>query len=318
MTYDAVEVLSLLSQWTNTNSTGNEATTVFGIPELDALLPSSSPIVLELTSPPPTHHPSGAGKTSLLHLIIAHAVLPSTCNLIPDLNGHDAAIILFDPLHHFSVARLASVILTHLTSKLNTPLTTLSPSLQADLINLTTRSLDHVHIFRPQSWPSLLSTLDALPTYLFDNTQHKSTHRRIHSLILEDTDTFIPSLRAAHPHTPTTTTNPLAASSKALTTHLSSLSTLLHCNTILTAPSIAAGTFRSALPTSWPAGSRVTRLAVRRVDVVKFAPEMGVEQAEGEAAQRWEVVRRARFECWRVGEGEGFVFRVGEGGVEVE
>lgn len=70
----------------------------------------------------------------------------------------------------------------------------------------------------------------------------------------------------------------------------------------------------------------MTRLAVRRVEVLKFAPEISVEQAEGEKGQRWEVVKRGRFECWKVGagiggrdrEGAGFVFRVGDAGIEVE
>lgn len=66
----------------------------------------------------------------------------------------------------------------------------------------------------------------------------------------------------------------------------------------------------------------VTRLAVRRVGVVKFKPQVSVEEAEAERAQRWDVVRRGRFECWKVGvgskDGEGFVFRVGEKGVDVE
>ena len=75
------------------------------------------------------------------------------------------------------------------------------------------------------------------------------------------------------------------------------------------------------MPTPWPQGSPVTRLAVRRVDVVKFAPGISVEDAEKERVQRWEVVSRGRFECWRVGvgarDGEGFVFRVGKG-IEME
>lgn len=59
------------------------------------------------------------------------------------------------------------------------------------------------------------------------------------------------------------------------------------------------------------------------MEVLKFAPGMGVEQAEAERGQRWEVVRRGRFECWKVGsggarEGEGFVFRVGGEGVSIE
>lgn len=68
----------------------------------------------------------------------------------------------------------------------------------------------------------------------------------------------------------------------------------------------------------------MTRLAVRKLQVLKFAPEMSVSQAEAEKEQRWEVASRGRFECWKVGagardgEGEGFVFRVGTYGVDVE
>ncbi len=295
----------------------------FGIPELDSLIPNPPPTILELISPPPTHHPSGAGKTSLLYLIIAHAILPASFSSIRDLGGQNSAVILFDPLHHFSVPRLASTILNLLVEKLQlqTPLSTLDPDLKAEILSLTTRCLDHVHIFRPSSWDSLLSTLSDLPTYLFTPTNHKSTHRRIHSLTLEDIDTFLWSLR--HSHTTTTTNpNPLTPASHTLTTHLTHLTTLLSCTAILTSLSTTPTSFRPALPTSWPAGITVARLAVRRVDVLKFAPEMGVEQAEGERGQRWDVVRRGRFECWRIGrQGEeegGFVFRVGEGGVVLE
>jgi hypothetical protein len=66
----------------------------------------------------------------------------------------------------------------------------------------------------------------------------------------------------------------------------------------------------------------VTRLAVRRVEVLRFAPALSVEEAEVERAQRWDVVRKGHFECWKVGvgarEGDRFVFRVDDAGVEVE
>lgn len=298
---------------------------MFGFSELDNLIPDSSPTILELVSPPPAHHPSGAGKTSLLYLIIAHAILPATFEAITDLNGHDAAVILFDPLHHFSVPRLASVMLHLLTSKLPAPLSTLDSSVEDNLRNLITRCLDHVHIFRPQSWDSMIATLLSLPDYLFDPIRHKSTFHRIEHLILEDIDAFAWSLRAAHSSAPSAgNVNPLSAASEALIAQIANLSTLLSCNVILTSPSILSTSFRPALPTSWPSGMIATRLAVRRVEVLKFAPEMSVEQAEAERRQRWEVVQRGRFECWKVGtgvgarDGKGFVFRIGRESVGVE
>lgn len=64
---------------------------------------------------------------------------------------------------------------------------------------------------------------------------------------------------------------------------------------------------------------QVTRLAVRRVEVLKFAPAISAEEAEVERKQRWGVISKGRFECWKVGkDGKGFVFRVSEEGVEIE
>ncbi|KAF3045851.1 hypothetical protein E8E11_008536 [Didymella keratinophila] len=325
------EVLSALRTLGSNPENGGATpdTTPFSIPELDSLVSKSSPTILELVSPAPTHHPSGAGKTSLLYLIIAHAILPATYPSLPSLNGQESTVILFDPLRHFSVPRLAIVILHILTSALGVPLSTLSASVKTSLLTLTSLSLDHVHVFHPSSWASTIATLRSLPTYLFDSTRHKSAHRRVHSLILEDVHAFTWSLRssssasAPSPAPHGRGTNPLSAPSKELTTELVRLRSLLQCHIVLTSPSILPSLFRPSVPTAWPAGVGVVRLGVRRVEVVRFAPEMGVEQAQAEGAQRWEVVQRGRFEVWRVGgvpggEDEGFVFRVGAQGVEVE
>ncbi|KAG9201684.1 hypothetical protein G6514_005493 [Epicoccum nigrum] len=335
-----VEGLSEIHSESNSFPT---ADTPFNIPELDTLLPPSRSTILELVSPSPSHHPSGAGKTSLLYLLIAQAILPPTHPSIPFLNGHSGAVVLLDPLHHFSVPRLASVILNLLVSKLPSPTTPLDASTKASLLSTTATSLDHVHIFHPSSWASLVSTLQSLPGYLFSGTRHKSTQRRIHSLILDDADAFTWPLRAAHADKASparsTASSPLAAASRQLTAQIKSLTAQLACHAVLASSSLAPSSFRPPLPTAWPAGLDVTRLAVRRVEVVRFAPEMSVEQAEGEKGQRGEVVRRGRFEAWKVGgtatatatatglglglgrgqqAAEGFVFRVGERGVEME
>ena len=184
-----------------------------------------------------------------------------------------------------------------------------------------------MHIFLPSSWDSLVSTLHSLPAYLFSPARHKSTHRRIHSLILDDVDAFIWPLRAAHADKNTSarsTTSPFTTASHQLTAQIKTLTAQLACHAVLTSSSLAPSSFRPPLPTAWPSGLNVTRLGVRRVEVVKFAPEMSVEQAEGEKGQRGEIVRRGRFEVWKVSTGPGqeagerFVFRVGERGVEIE
>ncbi|KAH7402360.1 hypothetical protein DE146DRAFT_463662 [Phaeosphaeria sp. MPI-PUGE-AT-0046c] len=292
--------------------------TIFsGIPALDGLL-STSTTHLELISPPPSHHPSGAGKTALLHLIIAHAILPSALASIP-LLGQNATIILFDPLHHFSIPRLASVMLNILLTRTNA---SDKPINTSDLKSLISTCLLHVHIFRPQSWPALLATLRTLPDYLLDASRHRSMHRRIHAIVLEDVDAFVASLRDQHSAGIKATTNTLSTASAQLTSLLRRFTAQFACAAIVSAHSASPASLRPALPLQWPQDMGVTRLALRRVGVNKFKPQVSVEEAEGERGKRWEVVSRGRFECWKVGvgvkDGEGFVFRVGERGVEIE
>jgi hypothetical protein len=206
-----------------------------------------------------------------------------------------------------------------------------------DPATLIKESLPHLHIFRPQSWPSLLATLRSLPDYLFAGS-HKSKHRVVHALVLDDIDAFTWQMRATPTSTTTTTSssttipdvnavastytnataNPLTAASAQLTAQITRLSSLLSCATILTSQSVSPAIFRPALPVVWPAGVAVTRLGVKRVEVGRFRAGISVEEAEAEREARWDVVRRGRFECWRVGVDAGFIFRVSEGGVEVE
>jgi hypothetical protein len=276
--------------------------------------------VLELISPRTSHTPSSSGKTSLIYLITALAILPSTIFFNPaiDLGGENAAIVILDPLSHFNVKRLAEVCISFILSKISShEHLVLNP-----LIKETVKTaLQHVHIFRPTSWPSLLWTLETLPNYLFDEARHHSMTRRIHSIVVEDVDAFDWDIRTT---TSTTSASPLASASTTLTTALLSLSSKLSASILLTSHSgtTSPTSFRSPIPlaTSWPPHVHITRLAVRRLEVLPFAPGISIEEAERERSQRWDVVKRGRFECWKVGgngkvekEGQGFVFRVGRG-----
>ncbi|KAG9190799.1 hypothetical protein G6011_08887 [Alternaria panax] len=296
-------------------------TSHFNISEIDRLILSPGPPILEIISPPPTHHPFGAGKTSLLYLIVAHAILPPAFSSI-FLGGQEAAIVLFDPLNHFSVPRLAEIMLSLLCSRLASTDQVVDEPLKAEMKCMIKTALQHLHIFHPQSWSALLATIDSLPDYLFDQTTpHKSMHRRVQSIVLEDIDTFAWSIRGTNTSSVSTSSNALATASAQLTTRLTKLTKLFSCSMVLTSQSTTPSSYRPALPTSWPQGTLVTRLAVRRVDVSKFSSAISIEEAEKEKLQRWEVVSRGRFECWKVGvgvkDGEDFAFRVGKG-IEME
>jgi hypothetical protein len=286
---------------------------------------------VELISLPTTHASSGSGKTSLIHLIIALAILPPSFFSNPpiQISGKQAAVVVLDPFSHFSVKRLAEVCLSYILSNIPDGR---NIALKDEIKDTVKTALQHVHILRPTSWPSLLSTLSTLPEYLFDRSRHHSMERRIHSLVLEDMEAFSWDIRASST-TPlvassVTSTSPITLASQDLVTVLLSLSTRFSSSILLSSHSAATSpsTFRTPLPlpTSWPPHVQVTRLAVRRVEVLPFAPGISVEEAERQRGQRWDIVKRGRFECWKVGvngkgkkEGEGFVFSVGQGvGVE--
>ncbi|KAF2635738.1 hypothetical protein P280DRAFT_534726 [Massarina eburnea CBS 473.64] len=285
-------------------------------PTTTTIPPKPPRTILELISPPYTHHPSPSGKSSLIYLIITLATLPPTLLNIP-LNGKNAAIILLDPLSHFNAPRLAEIMLHHLTTVLTTAGQDIrSPPTKNAVQSCIHNALLHVHVFRPTTWSALLHTLQTLPTYLFDGQRHVSMGRCVGGVVVEHVD----ALALTSPITTTSlqTTNPL-------TTHLTSLLTSLPTSPIIitsysTSPTTTTTTsFRPTLPTSSPHSPQinVTRLAIRSVRVLPFAPCLSVDEAEADRAQRWDVVGRRRFEVWRVGAGgvgtEGFVFRVGRG-----
>ena len=310
---------------TLTNASENDQVTLPN-PVLDALglgthgLSHISPI-LELISPPPAYHPSGAGKTSLLYLIISYAILPAFLSPTIPIQGQDAAVIFFDPLNHFSVPRLIQVMVNLLRSKIQAAGQKIDETIMPEVRTVVEKSILHVHIYRPKSWASLLAMVRSLPDYLFNKEKHQSIHRRIHSIILDDIDAFVWSIRKPASSV-TNNTNPLSKASLHLTTSLQKLSARLSCAVILTSSSASPTVFRPPIPVSWSQNVQVTRLAVRRVETVKFAPAISIEQAELERQQRWKVVTKGRFECYYVGAGvkdsKGFVFRARESGVEVE
>ncbi|EMD90261.1 hypothetical protein COCC4DRAFT_69027 [Bipolaris maydis ATCC 48331] len=283
-------------------STTNQST-YFTIPPLDSLLlPSSThPPILSLVSPPSAHQPSGSGKTSLVTLIIATALSTTTSN----------AIILIDPLHHFSIPLLSSTLLRIFSSTSTHPPP--SPSAVKEKVR---NALHHLHILHPTTFPTLISTLRSLPPYLFTPTAHPSTHRTIHSLILEDTDAFLPTL-------PSTSTP--ASASATLSFHLLNLSNMLSCAIITTSRAKSARYLRPAMP-MWDRDVRETRVALRKVEATKFGAGLSLDEVERETAESWAVVREGCCEASRVSgagvqqasTGPPFLINIGVNGVEIK
>ncbi|KAI4270501.1 MAG: hypothetical protein LQ337_006632 [Flavoplaca oasis] len=140
------------------------------------------PPVLELVGSSPC-----SGKTQLLYHIIARLLLPTSYNSIP-LSGKNTAIILFDLRSNFPLLRLRDII----TNYIHSCLPQQSPALVNESLSALIRdSLHHLHIFRPQSSASFLSTLNSVEEYILDIRAHISANRTVGAVVISGIDAFI-------------------------------------------------------------------------------------------------------------------------------
>ncbi|KAF2092233.1 hypothetical protein K490DRAFT_61674 [Saccharata proteae CBS 121410] len=279
---------------------------------------SKAPVV-ELTSISP-----GAGKTHLLYLITAIAILPALYSGI-ELQGKHSAAVVYDTDGRFDVARLAQIMKHYIITCAKQQHQHLADQDDAHIANLLHSSLTHLHILRPQSQSALLASLATLPAYLFNARAHHSTHRPLHALILDSASAFYWPVKAAEetsrlaqPQDQNGTENeeklhpasssPTASESYAtLSRTLRKLQRQLSCTVIVTSTSMPythpntsatlLPTLRPLLPPSWTLFPTL-RLAVARAAVPPFAPGMSVEDAGRERRDRQGVVQRGVFGAW--------------------
>ncbi|KIW27831.1 uncharacterized protein PV07_07532 [Cladophialophora immunda] len=283
----------------------------------------AKPATIELTS-----LRSASGKTSLLCYLCAVAVLPR------DLGGKASTVVYIDADGRFSAARLAQItnhyIQNHRSGK--------HPSAafpDSDIEQTIRSSLDHIHVFRPQSSAQLISILSSLHTYLLDGSRHHSMHRPLGVIVIDSATAFYwqdrsdlatakleaPGTTAGGPSRATETIEKLKALqerfecavvfSTTTTTAPSSLPfassstmrTLNETTTITSAPTTPApsgGDARFVSPwTSYAALS----LSLARLPVAQFPAQMGVEECLRDREKRLEPVRRGRFAATRLPSG---------------
>ncbi|KAL4944274.1 hypothetical protein BDV06DRAFT_96656 [Aspergillus oleicola] len=132
--------------------------------------------VLELSSTS-----SAAGKSQVLYHLCALAVLPSEFN---DVSlGFNSVVVFIDTDGRFDAERLRTVARGIVQSKL-----------QAEDENIEAMifaSLQHVHVFRPQSSLSLLATLQSLDVYLLDTSRHASSNRALKAIFIDSATAFL-------------------------------------------------------------------------------------------------------------------------------
>jgi hypothetical protein len=157
-----------------------------------------------------------AGKTALINLIVAHAILPPDYKGV-QLFGRNGTVVLFDNDDRFDTTRAFTIIKAYVKRRwleavseqgeqaqeeasMEIELETTKPTLdltEDEVDTLARKCLQHVHIFRPQSWSSLITCIDTLPTYLLsDQPTHKSRTRAVSSIIVDGMGAFYWQRRA--------------------------------------------------------------------------------------------------------------------------
>jgi hypothetical protein len=130
------------------------------------------PVVVELTSTLPA-----SGKTNLLYLVTALAVLPR------HHGGRGTTVVWFDLDGRLSARRLREVMYGVVPTSASSQDGNQKSAIAAE-------ALRHVHVFRPQSSSQLMATLDSLPSYLLHAGTHSSMNRCVSLLILDPASAF--------------------------------------------------------------------------------------------------------------------------------
>ncbi|PGH14974.1 hypothetical protein AJ80_05737 [Polytolypa hystricis UAMH7299] len=166
--------------------------------------PPSTPSIRHGTKTTPTRPPvleitssaSGNGATSLLYYITALAILPPSFDGIT-LDGKNSAVVFLDTDYRFDAVRLHDVAMGIVRDKASAQHVPLPYYHHDDdgqgpdqLEPMLHEALRHVHIFRPQSSHALLAAIKAIPSYLLHSTDHPSSHRALHAILLDSASAF--------------------------------------------------------------------------------------------------------------------------------
>ncbi|OAP65540.1 hypothetical protein AYL99_01512 [Fonsecaea erecta] len=138
------------------------------------------PATIELTSVK-----SASGKTSLLSHLCAVSVLPR------DRGGKESTVVYIDADGRFSPTRLAQMMNHCLQTHHQSSEAPQPPLTDLDALQETIRSsLDHVHVFRPQSSAQMTAVLASLHTYLLNRSRHHSILRPLSLIVIDSATAF--------------------------------------------------------------------------------------------------------------------------------
>lgn len=262
-------------------------------------VPSSSPPTgpsTETLKPITIHIPTTTASSkiatnALIQHLIALAILPT------EHGGQNATAVYIDLTHTFSATKLHKACTTQIQQHASN---TNTKHEDADIESMARSALQHLHILTATSTPSLLHTLDHLPTYLLTSTTHHSSLRPLTLLVLNDIDTFTPQDRlAASLARLETTDSHLFPSISPLTLQRSLISTLTtlqsRFNCVVLYTTTTTTTEDNENTTDPFASNALFTLRANRTMIPRFAPQMGLEECTRDRERRREAVRAGKW-----------------------
>ncbi|KXG46608.1 uncharacterized protein PGRI_054640 [Penicillium griseofulvum] len=262
---------------------------------------------------------SASGKSQLLYYLTAIAILPQKHGDIL-VHGQEAAVVFIDTDNRFDAERLRTVARGILQRGLSGE--------TLDLESLLVSSLQHVHIFRPQSSSALLATIHTLDSYLFDLSRHHSASRPLHMIAIDSVTAFFWQDRLRDEVARTEeigrpqaeidsererkTRFHLSDLYTEVARELKSLQSQFQCAIAYTA-TVSGGRLYSSEPQGFHSQARVPslrpalpawgtfptlRLIVHRSSVRQFPPSMTAHAATKDAPSRQSVVQQGKISAW--------------------
>ncbi|OKL57892.1 hypothetical protein UA08_06797 [Talaromyces atroroseus] len=284
--------------------------------------------VIEISSPS-----SGGGKSQLLYYLAAIAVLPSSFKG-KKIGGRNGAVVLLDTDGRLDVKRLYEIAegaIQHAQRASSTDVDTneTTAAEAAAIASLIRDSLQHVHIFRPQSSSSLLATLKSLDKYLLDMRRHRSATRPLHAVILDSASAFYWQDRMRDDVARTQEIGRSAAEIKQdreqrktfylnilyqdIASELRRIQTIFECSVVYTTWGLNRAfsdknapyahlwsgppSFKPHLPPPWNSFPDL-RLVVQRDTVRPYPASSTYTEIERDAPIRQGVVRQGKFSAW--------------------
>jgi hypothetical protein len=274
---------------------------------------------------------SASGKSQLLYYLTALAILPRQYGDI-QICGHEAAVAFIDTDDRFDADRLRTVargVVLQRRAQLGPNVDTQLEDTQVhDLETLLVSSLQHVHVFRPQSSSALLATIRTLDSYLFDLSRHRSASRPLHMVAIDSATAFLWQDRLRDEVARTEEIGRPRADIERdreqkqsfhltdlyneVVTELKHLQSQFQCAIVYTTtasggrasgpghydqPQARVPSLRPALPPPWGTFPSL-RLIVHRSSVRSFPPSMAAHVAIKDAPSRQSVVQQGKISAW--------------------